>query len=355
MRPRPARRAKPPAKLTADEVNQRYLESLAKKSKGKRGGVVYRRLLESVAPLHEERITRLQAEGHPSPAIGALDSLGDILRAAYGPVLADIERSLPEQPDASEEEKAKLRQKRMQAVKSNAGKIFERYVGYAIARALVGTGWAVWHNSRDAKRVFGFDPREWLTVTKEFGDNTVTVDIEGDLLIARPNDEHGSLVLLSVKSSLKDRLHNVPMWNLVKEIALDDGMSRKLGLTARNPDKLRRVVYCLACSDIAEEQRDLDVDPRAKIKFDVALLDYAFASVASPDATHLSEVISAEGREGTFFHRLSAIGRILEYITRRADEGREVSAAEVVRVVREPAEEVRPKALPPLRRGELGQ
>jgi hypothetical protein len=85
------------------------------------------------------------------------------------------------------------------------------------------------------------------------------------LLIARPGDPDSPIVIFSIKSTLKDRLHNVTMWQLAKNIALDPHMSKKLGLVAKNPQKLERVLYCLACADTAQEQPDLASEPRRKI------------------------------------------------------------------------------------------
>lgn len=291
----------------ADAVNIAYMKSLADKSGG---GVVFRYLTTIVAPLHEQKIEELTKNGSDKPAIDALDHLGEIIRKAYPQVLEDIKVRYPEE-GVEQKVADKNRQSLMQSVKSNAGKVFERYVGYAVARALHGTGWAIWHNTASAEKALGIKPSDWLKVTKKYGEKEVTIEIEGDLLIAMPGKEDGFLILLSVKTSLKDRFHNVALWNLVKVIAADDEMAEKIGIKAVNKEKLQKVIYCVAASDIAEEQKDLAEEPRKKIKFDAALLDYAFAAV---DADHLASTLGDDGRGEDLFHRLSSIGDILSYI-----------------------------------------
>ncbi len=296
----------------ADDVNAAYLDSLVQSS-----GVVFQRLQRFVAPLHQQQIRALREAGETRPAIKALDCLSDVFLEAYPAVKADIDAT------ATSEQSAR------QAVKSNAGKIFERYVGYALATALTGTGWAVWHNRQDAKDWLGLDPADYLSITKVFEDEEIPVDIEGDLLITRPGDEDSPLMVVSIKSTLKDRLHNVTMWQLAKDIALDPHLSKKLSLTAKNPEKLARVIYCLACADTAQEQPDLAAEPRRKIKFDVSFLNYAFAAVASNEASYLASIVSEKGRGSDLFHRMSAIGDILAYIDKEREAGKSPTAAEV--------------------------
>lgn len=316
--------------LSATEINNAYLADLKKSE-----GIVFTRLQEFIVPRHEAKIEELKASGEQKPAFKALDFVGDILRAAYPQVKADIETKIPIPDSADEKTRVKVEQSRRQAVKSNAGKIFERYVGYALATALQGTEWAVWHNRRDAKTLLGFDPSQHLLITKQFEDEEIAVEIEGDLLIARPGDPDSPIILFSIKSTLKERLHNVTMWQLAKNIALDPDMSKKMGLVAKNPSKLERVLYCLACSDTAQEQPDLAKEPRRKIKFDVSFLDYAFAAVASNEVSHLASVISKQGRGKDLFHRMSLIGDILAYIDSQRKQGRSPTVAEVEQVTNE--------------------
>lgn len=316
--------------LTADEINKAYLADLEKAD-----GLVFTRLKRFVAPRHEEKIKTFIDEGEEYPAIKALDFLGNILLEAYPEVQADIETENPLPDDTDDKARIKLvEQSRRQAVKSNAGKIFERYVGYALAKALQGTRWAVWHNRKDAKEKFGFVPSEYLSIVKQLkGNEEIDVEIEGDLLISRPGVPDYPLIVISIKSTLKDRLHNVTMWQLAKNISLDENMSKTLGLVAKNPQKLRRVYYCLACADIAQEQRDLQTTPRRKIKFDVSFLDFAFAAVAGDELDHLASFVSEQGRGDDLFHRMSAIGSMLTYIDGEYEKGRIPTVTEVEEVI----------------------
>lgn len=326
---RKARQTPPKTMLTADEINTAYLADLEKSE-----GLVFTRLKRFLAPRHEEKIKTFTNEGEEHPAIKALDFLGNILLEAYPEVKADIENEIPLPADADENVRKKLEQSRRQAVKSNAGKIFERYVGYALAKALQGTGWAVWHNRQDAKKILGFAPSEYLSIVKQLKDNEeIAVEIEGDLLISRPGVPDYPLIVVSIKSTLKDRLHNVTMWQLAKNIALDENMSKTLGLVAKNPQKLNQVYYCLACADIAQEQRDLEKAPRRKIKFDVSFLDFAFAAVTGDELDHLASAVSEQGRGNDLFHRMSAIGTMLTYIDTEYEKGKIPTITEIEEVI----------------------
>lgn len=58
--------------------------------------------------------------------------------------------------------------KRMQAGKSNAGKIFERFTAYAISRAAPnGTAWAVWKDTKDIEQVLGIAKRDMFCITRQ--------------------------------------------------------------------------------------------------------------------------------------------------------------------------------------------
>lgn len=317
-----------PIQFTSDQINEAYINSLDDAS-----GEVFRRLKEYVAPRHIAKIQELQSSGVEKPAFKSLDYLGDILLDSYADVRGDIRRSLTAK-QGNTPNPEKLEQSVMQGIKSNAGKIFERYVGYALALALNGTGWAVWHNRQDAKEMFGFNTSETLQVYTEFNGQEISIDIEGDVLIARPNEPESPLIVVSIKSTLKDRLHNVALWGLVKRVASNQIASEAVSLKARHPEKLRRVVYILACADTAQEQRDLAEAPRRKIQFDVALLDFAFAAVSTAEAQHLSQEISDSGRGADLFHRLSAIGIVLAHIDRMSAQGKAPTAEEVIQNTR---------------------
>lgn len=310
--------------LNSDQINDEYIKSLREAP-----GVIFQRLERHIAPRHKRKIDELTLAGVNQPAFQALDHMGDVLLDAYSDVKSEIRQAQIDKHGATPDPQ-KLEQSVMQGVKSNAGKIFERYVGYGLAIALRGTGWAVWHNRQDASEVFGYNTSEYLQVALEFNGEEICIDIEGDILIARPNEPESPLIVVSIKSTLKDRLHNVALWGLVKKVAADPVASKAVGLRAVHPEKLSKVIYVLACADTAQEQTDLASTPRRKIQFDVALLDFAFAALSSQEAEHLSREISKDGRGADMFHRLSAIGLVLDHIHRMEASGQEPDAETVV-------------------------
>ena len=98
-----------------------------------------------------------------------------------------------------------------------------------------------------------------------------------DLIAFDPSGERDELFMISVKSTLKDRFHNVPFWNLLRRAAIGSEIQT---VVARNSAVLERVSYIAACTDLALEQPDFadDAGPRNLLQIDAALLDGAFVT-----------------------------------------------------------------------------
>ncbi|MGN6373139.1 MAG: hypothetical protein ACTHM1_09130 [Solirubrobacteraceae bacterium] len=159
--------------------------------------VTTKRIAEFLAPSLDSVVKGYEAEGVDSAAAHrlAVDSCSEILLDAQGRVMDDIESRLPSSLTAGRRE-----QKRMQAAKSNAGKIFERFSAFAISRALAGTEWAVWKDTADVGEVLGVPKKELLGLKREAFGSPIEVLLEADYVIFQPMRPLETLVLVSTKS-----------------------------------------------------------------------------------------------------------------------------------------------------------
>lgn len=166
-----------------------------------------------------------------------------------------------------------------QFLKSNTGKMFERFIGYAMAEALsrVDSPYAIYgFNSRGRSLIPDIEKDAFLVEVQQ-GDQVFSTLIDADLIMFDPTGAHDDLFMVSVKSTLKDRFHNVPFWNLLRQVAVGSDTSL---VRARHPDVLQRVKYIAMCTDLATEQPDFadDSGPRNLLQIDAALLDGAFVT-----------------------------------------------------------------------------
>lgn len=190
--------------------------------------------------------------------------------------------------NAPDDDSAKQRQLRTQFLKSNTGKMFERFAGLAIAKTL---------HVRDAdycllpfKTEFlnccpGLT-REALTVTIALGTLRLATPVDADLFAFNPTNADADLFLISVKSTLKDRFHNVPFWNLLRRCAISPDFP---DLVASNEKLLRHLKYVAICTDLADEQPDFRSakGPRNLLQIDAALLDGAFITASKAQGIRL--------------------------------------------------------------------
>jgi hypothetical protein len=197
-----------------------------------------------------------------------------------------------------------------QFLKSNTGKMFERFAGLALARALI---------ALDAPFCVTPFTDEWLAncglkrndflVAVDLGKEHLVTPIDADLVAFRPDDPTAPVYQLSMKSTLKDRFHNVPFWNLLRISALSGQHNH---ISAWNPDVLARAQYVAICSDLADEQPDFmaDAGPRNLLRLDAALLDGAF--VTASRARGVSRGSPCLGRNrAAAFHWLSQFAETL--------------------------------------------
>lgn len=173
------------------------------------------------------------------------------------------------------------RQAATQYLKSNTGKMFERFVGLALS-----------HTLAEADSPYCLLPcraellghchgmsREDLRVNFVFGDGSLATYIDADLFAFNADDPNDEIFLISIKSTLKDRFHNVPFWNLLRRAALSSDMP---DVVAGSPSVLGRMKYIAVCSDLAQEQPDFGTDAGARnlLQIDAALLDGAYVTAS---------------------------------------------------------------------------
>ena len=205
------------------------------------------------------------------------------------------------------------RQASMQFLKSNTGKMFERFVGLALSFALAKSNapYCVLPFRKEMLELCHGLAREDFAVSFLFGDGSLSTLIDADLFAFNPADSDEDIYLISIKSTLKDRFHNVPFWNLLRRAAVSTDFT---DIAANNPDLLRRVKYVAVCSDLANEQPDFGSEsgPRNLLKIDAALLDGAYVTASRARGLpadcggHLGEVREhAFYRYSCFFSHLS--------------------------------------------------
>lgn len=169
-----------------------------------------------------------------------------------------------------------------QYVKSNTGKMFERFAGLALAYSLQKSQsdyCIVQFNSENVSYCHGLQIKDF-EVEVVLGKKKLPTHIDADLIAFNPTNSDSDIFLISVKSTLKDRFHNVPFWNLLRRAAV---LSQFKTVKASNKKLLEKIKYIAICSDLAKEQPDFasQAGPRNMLCVDAALLDGAFVSASN--------------------------------------------------------------------------
>lgn len=168
-----------------------------------------------------------------------------------------------------------------QFLKSNTGKMFERFVGISLAQALFVSEskyCVVPFNDTFLKYCRGLSVKDFQ-VKVLLGGKWLITHIDTDLVAFNPSDESSEIYMISVKSTLKDRFHNVPFWNLLRQSSISSDFKH---IKADNKALLSKVRYIAICSDLAEQQPDFGAEagPRNLLCIDAALLDGAYVSAS---------------------------------------------------------------------------
>lgn len=206
------------------------------------------------------------------------------------------------------------RQRSSQFLKSNTGKMFERFVGLALAHCLqlADAPYAVMAFRNDSFAHCHNFSREDFDVKFKFGDGTLRTTIDADIFAFNPSDSSAEVFMISVKSTLKDRFHNVPFWNLMRRAAISDDFPE---MEAVNRTHLARMKYVAVCSDLAKEQPDFRTASGARnlLKIDASMLDGAYVTASNAKGLpndsidHLGDIRQhAFYRYSCFYEYLSA-------------------------------------------------
>jgi len=198
-----------------------------------------------------------------------------------------------------------------QYVKSNTGKMFERFVGLALAYSLQKSEsdyCILQFNAENIIHCHGLKMKEF-EVKVVLGKKELPTHIDADLIAFNPTNITSEIFLISVKSTLKDRFHNVPFWNLLRRAAV---LSQFKTVKATNTKLLEKVKYVAICSDLAKEQPDFasQAGPRNMLCIDAALLDGAFVSASSAQGLGRDEGKIGHDRLSAFYP-LSSFYRLL--------------------------------------------
>lgn len=194
-------------------------------------------------------------------------------------------------------------QRTTQVLKSSTGKMFERFIALSISHSLIQfeSEYCVWSYTKDLKKITTVFNKEDLEVTATLGSQEYKTAIDADFVIFNPSQPESEYYLVSIKSTLKDRFHNVPFWNLLRHAAISSSLSN---LRPESLSELSKPKYIAICSDLAKEQPDFSADggPRNMLCLDAALLDGAYVTASRAkglgkfDEQHLGT-----GRQAPFY------------------------------------------------------
>lgn len=166
-----------------------------------------------------------------------------------------------------------------QFIKSNIGKMFERFSALVLAQALMDADapYCILPFKDEFIRHVVGKSRRSFRVDFKFGDGTLHTDIDADVFAFSPTDPSADIFMMSMKSTLKDRFHNVAFWNLLRRAAVSDDFPE---VVPADRTTLEKIKYVAVCSDFAEEQPDFGTDAGARnlLQVDASLLDGAYVT-----------------------------------------------------------------------------
>lgn len=154
----------------------------------KLGAIVTGNVARHLVPRLQRIAERYAGEGADRPWAMAANHCSEIFLDAKEDVLAEVDRDLSRGavPPLTTEELAEaaelavaapapsipapaptgLRDRRSQTLVSRGGKMFERFVPYALSKSLAGTPWAVWKDTKDINKILRISKDELLGFNK---------------------------------------------------------------------------------------------------------------------------------------------------------------------------------------------
>jgi hypothetical protein len=289
--------------VKASDLNRAYIAAMEKADDRVSGQLGLARIRRTWWPAFLEAVEENGADA----SLDALDRCMDKGRKAMYEMAEEYATAKGHEAGSE-----KYRQIVGQFLKSNTGKMFERFSGLALAYVLLKNDapygvipfsdkWLA-RSDLDLKRI-DFD------VTVRLGGEYLKTAIDADLLVLAPGEKDAPIYQLSMKSTLKDRFHNVPFWNLLRLCALSEDHSH---IVAANREVLERARYVAICSDLAAEQPDFQGEkgPRNLLRLDAALLDGAFVTASKAKGVS-RETPSLGGDRPSAFNYLSQLANDL--------------------------------------------
>ncbi|HRC73512.1 MAG TPA: hypothetical protein PK880_13420 [Candidatus Competibacter sp.] len=172
-------------------------------------------------------------------------------------------------------------QRMTQVMKSSTGKMFERFIALSISYALLKyeSEYCVWSYTKDLEKLTKVFEKKNFEVVASLGSRKYKTIIDADFVIFNPSYSDAEYYLVSIKSTLKDRFHNVPFWNLLRHAAISSSLKN---ISPTNFAELLKPKYIAICSDLAKEQPDFSAvtGPRNMLCLDAALLDGAYVTAS---------------------------------------------------------------------------
>lgn len=285
--------------FSAKQINEKYLDKML--SASEKTKVLYR--IKEFWWLHFVQ----SFEADPEKTLNSLDLCMNEGQEHLRRVAQEHAVQMGFQPGSSE-----YIQRISQVLKSSTGKMFERFIALSIAYALkqYQSDYCVWSFTKDLEKITSVFHKDDLLVTATLGDVAYQTPIDADFVIINPADKSADYFLVSIKSTLKDRFHNVPFWNLLRHAAISSSMKN---LTPANPEGAARPKYIAVCSDLAQEQPDFSADcgPRNMLCLDAALLDGAYVTASRARGLGGVNEVHLGSARGAPFYPLSAFVKYL--------------------------------------------
>lgn len=254
--------------LSARQINEKYLNKMLNATEATK---VLFRIKEYWWPHFLETF-----QNDPAGTLDALDRAMDRGQEQLRQVAIDHATGMGFEPGSSE-----FIQRVSQVTKSSTGKMFERFIALSIAHSLknYNSDYCVWSFTNDLARITDVFKKEDLEVEVSLQGGSYSTAIDADFVVFNQADPEAEYYLVSIKSTLKDRFHNVPFWNLLRQAAVKSSIEN---LVPRNREEAARPKYVAICSDLAQEQPDFSADggPRNMLCLDAALLDGAYVSAS---------------------------------------------------------------------------
>lgn len=276
---------------TADEINERYIEYFGanKTFASQNDPVTVKRFADVVRPIYDAKKIDLADENVDYPHIKVANHIREIMESSYEGVNDAIRDHLPEVEDGDGLSKYN------QGVSKTGGMLHEYLVCYNLAENLLGTNAAVaFHKPPEVKQA--------TTLNRNYAGEELEIELEGDIVVFDPSDKSAPVILISMKSSMKERSHIATMWSLLHDIGKDKASREQYGIEVDDPnDILDNAIYTFVTADLYGDFDENSV--RNLIKMDISFMDYFFLARADFDGA----AKTVEVGEEHLIHHLEAI------------------------------------------------